>query len=66
MSREPVHNWASHPADSFCYGAQKIAEKPPESAKKMDIFPVSMQNGRIITAPLEELWKQTPRISNRI
>lgn len=26
FSREPLHNWASHPADGFCYGAQVMSE----------------------------------------
>jgi phage terminase large subunit len=66
MSREPVHNWASHPADAFCYGAQKIAEKTQDLAKKVDIFPVKGQNGRIITAPLDTLWTETRPLSSRI
>ena len=66
MSREPLHNWASHGADAFCYGAQKINEKAKENPKIADIFPVSGQNGRIITEPLDKLWKETPRISSRI
>lgn len=66
MSREPVHNWASHPADAFCYGAQKIAEKTQDLAKKVDIFPAKGQNGRIITAPLDTLWTETRPLSSRI
>lgn len=26
FSRDPVHNWASHPADAFAYGAQVVSE----------------------------------------
>ncbi|HTI82975.1 MAG TPA: PBSX family phage terminase large subunit [Acetobacteraceae bacterium] len=26
FSREPLHNWASHPADGFCYGAQVMSD----------------------------------------
>lgn len=32
FSREPLHNWASHPADAFAYGCQvmKMAEPPKQ------------------------------------
>lgn len=31
FSREPLHNWASHPSDGFAYGCQVMQEqKPPE------------------------------------
>lgn len=34
MSREPVHDWASHPGDAFSYGAQMMElQKPPAAAK---------------------------------
>lgn len=28
-SREPDHNWASHPADAFCYGAAMLRDHVP-------------------------------------
>jgi phage terminase large subunit len=31
FSREPKHNWASHPADAFAYGCQVLREEQPES-----------------------------------
>jgi phage terminase large subunit len=36
FSREPVHDWASHPSDAFSYGCQVMQEAPPpaESANK--------------------------------
>lgn len=61
FSREPLHNWASHPADAFCYGAQVMEETKPEPAKDDAIFAVKAHNGRIVTAPLDELWKTTPK-----
>lgn len=66
FSREPLHNWASHPSDAFCYGAQTMQEIPPEAPEKPTVFPVTGHNGRIVTAPLDELWKETPRRSDRI
>jgi len=31
FSREPKHNWASHPADGFSYGCQVLREPIPET-----------------------------------
>jgi len=44
MSREPVHDWCSHPGDAFTYGAQMMEEEPP---------PVTATAKRI--KPLQEL-----------
>lgn len=66
FSREPLHNWASHPSDAFCYGAQTMQEIPKKEPEKPSLFPVTGHNGRIITAPLEDLWKETPKRSDRI
>ena len=34
MSKEPAHDWASHPGDAFSYGAQMMGiSKPAEAAK---------------------------------
>lgn len=56
FSREPHHNWASHPSDAFAYGCQimqqKEAEKPEEPAK----FAIQSINGRMTTIPLDDLW----------
>lgn len=59
FSREPIHNWASHPADAFGYGAQVMEESKPPAADPQPSFPVQAKSGRIVTAPLEELWKNT-------
>lgn len=67
FSREPNHNWASHPSDAFAYGAQKMVEKKNEkTGEKVDIFPIKGENGRIVTAPLDTLWRDTPRKVDRI
>ena len=66
FSREPNHNWASHPADGFSYGCQVMAENVPKPQEKVDIFPIKGQNGRIVTAPLDDLWNELPRKSDRI
>ena len=59
FSREPLHNWASHPADAFCYGAQVMQETKPKEPEKPPIFPVTGHNGRIVTVPLDDLWNET-------
>jgi len=65
FSREPLHNWASHPADAFAYGAQmmqELAQKEPETLHK---FPVTGHNGRIVTIPLDEMWAETTKRNER-
>lgn len=32
FSREPLHNWASHPSDAFSYGCQVMQHQPPPEA----------------------------------
>lgn len=33
FSREPLHNWASHPSDAFAYGSQVMQEQEPPKAE---------------------------------
>lgn len=66
FSKEPNHNWASHPSDAFAYGCQMLQEVAPVQEKAATIFPVQGQQGRIITAPLNDLWKTAPRKNDRI
>lgn len=58
FSREPNHNWASHPSDAFSYGCQVVAEaeikQKPADAKFWD------------TQTLDELYASTPEKSYRI
>ena len=65
-SKEPEHDWASHPADAFAYGCLKMEESLPKEKPKDPTFPAKGSNGRIITAPLNELWESTPRRNERI
>jgi phage terminase large subunit len=66
FSREPVHNWASHPSDAFSYGAQVMAEAKAPEKEEDARFPVKGAGGRIVTATLDELWAQTPARVERI
>ncbi|SEO78047.1 PBSX family phage terminase large subunit [Nitrosovibrio sp. Nv6] len=56
FSREPVHNWASHPSDAFAYGCQVMQMVKTEPAKPAPKF--------IQDVSLDELWatnKQSTR-----
>jgi len=59
FSRDPKHNWASHPSDAFSYGCQIVAEKLPDEpeADKAKFFEEQT---------LDELWTSQPKASQRI
>jgi len=65
FSREPLHNWASHPSDAFCYGSQVMEESKPKPEETPPVFPVKGHNGRIVTAPISSLWDSTPTRKER-
>lgn len=67
FSREPLHNWASHPSDAFAYGAQVMQEMTapiPDPDPRWQAQGVT--GGRIQTATLDELWATAPNKSDRI
>jgi phage terminase large subunit len=67
FSRDPIHNWASHPSDAFAYGCQVMqTTKAPEQDKSVTFAIAGNTTGRIVTEPLETLWKTTPRKAGRI
>ena len=68
FSREPLHNWASHPADAFHYGAQVLSEASTPPAEQPPIWPIQAKNGSIFTAKLDDLWEDaaTSRKRERI
>jgi phage terminase large subunit len=67
FSRDPVHNWASHPSDAFAYGCQVMQQLSPPAQDKSVTFAIAGQNnGRITTEPLNTLWKTAPKRSTRI
>lgn len=59
FSREPLHNWASHSSDSFCYGAQVMLERQPpaEAEKPGRILSVGPTN----ETTLNDMWDEVPR-----
>lgn len=66
FSREPLHNWASHPSDAFAYGCQVMeTTAPPESAQPAKFLVTGHKDG-IQIAPLDDLWKTVSRGGGRI
>lgn len=55
---KPRHDFSSHCADAFRMLALSWKEIKPQSPKKSDIFPISAQNGRIITVNMNDLWNE--------
>ena len=67
FSREPNHNWASHPSDAFAYGAQVMQDHKEKITEKPDIFAIKGTNGgKITTIPLDNLWMETKTRVDRI
>jgi phage terminase large subunit len=67
MFREkPRHDFTSHCADAFRMMAIAWQEIKPKEPEKPAVFAVTGHNSRIELAPLETLWRETPRRSNRI
>ena len=67
FSREPLHNWASHPSDAFAYGAQMMQEAEPPKEKEQPKFAMQgVGNGVTRTISLDEMWAMTPGRNKRI
>jgi phage terminase large subunit len=66
FSREPIHNWASHPSDGFAYGCQVMDEAPPPKRDEPTQWQVKATASGIQVAPLETLWKTVPAAPKRI
>lgn len=67
FSREPNHNWASHPSDAFAYGCQVMQDHKPKIEDKTDIFAIKGDNmGKIRTIPLNDMWAETNKRVERI
>jgi phage terminase large subunit len=61
FSRNPLHNWASHPADAYSYGCQVMEEAKPPAKIDNSIRGLAVGNPHGIT--LDELWNHvnTPK-----
>lgn len=64
FSKEPLHNWASHPGDAYAYGSQTMEQYVPE--KKPDLTPRGISVGPQNTVTLNDMWKTVPKPSARI
>ena len=70
FSREPKHDWASHPGDGFSYGAQvmreHIVEREPKKPNR-DVIAGDIPAGTMFTLPsLDTMWKEQPARTARI
>lgn len=63
-SKEPRHDWASHPGDAFSYGAQVLEDRPELPAPPPPLRGVSVGAGPGVT--LNELWDSVPNRSHRL
>ena len=59
FSKEPLHDWASHPGDAFSYGAQMLEERMPK--KEMDSSIRGLMVGNNHGISLDEMWQELPR-----
>lgn len=64
FSREPLHNWASHPSDAFAYGCQIMKEHLPAKKEEQPMRGLTVGNVHGVT--LEEMFKSTPKKRVRI
>jgi len=64
FSRDPVHNWASHPSDAYAYGCQMMRELVVESTQDKPIRGLTVGNGHGVT--LDEMWQSVKPASRRI
>jgi phage terminase large subunit len=66
FSREPLHNWASHPSDAFAYGCQMMEETKVEIPMDTRLKGISIGDTGIIPVSLNELWTDSQKTSRRI
>lgn len=58
---KPRHDFTSHCADAFRMMAIAWKELKPEPVPEEAQFVIKGQNGRIVTAKLDDLWKTVPK-----
>ena len=62
FSRDPLHNWASHPGDAFAYGSQVMEQYIVPDTKKDEARYIAVGHN---TATLDDLWKLNDRQASR-
>lgn len=65
-SKEPKHNWASHPGDAFSYGAQILAERIVAEKKPVEQPMRGITVGNYFGMTLEEMWRSVVPKRDRI
>lgn len=63
FSREPLHNWASHPSDAFSYGCQMMQMVSPPAAEPEPMRGITVGQK---TVTLDEMWASVPKTRSRI
>lgn len=63
FSKEPKHDWASHPGDGFSYGALVMRERVIEQKKPLPIRGITVGGNQVT---LDEMWKTAGKRSARI
>lgn len=59
--QKPRHDFTSHCADAFRMLALSWREVKPKEPEKPPVFLAKAHNGRIVTAPLDDLWASTKK-----
>ena len=62
---KPRHDSSSHCADAFRMLALSWKENKPKKPEKEPVFHIKAGNNGIIPIPLDELWRETPRRTER-
>lgn len=63
FSREPVHNWASHPSDAFAYGCQVIGDVNRETPENKEGRAIIVGANQVT---MNDMWAMAPKRSGRI
>jgi phage terminase large subunit len=65
FSREPKHNWASHPSDAFAYGCQVMQDVKYEIKTEPVVPVIAKSDNTIQLPPLDDMWAQASKHQNR-
>lgn len=63
-SKEPLHNWASHPGDAYSYGCQIMAERVLADTSVPKLRGLTVSNVHDVT--LDEMWKIHEQQNKRV
>lgn len=63
FSKEPDHNWASHPGDGYSYGCQVMEERVQQVTKEKTMRGITVGAN---TVTLDEMWATAPKPTARI